>query len=238
IALILGITALIRPIPVRRSIFRMEIPVLLGSSLLMVFFLWNGTLTRFEGSVLLTLLLIYSMAVVRKSPMSFTKERSLNSGKPEPETPQETPKMVHMFLGVIAGLTLLLVGSKAMITGAVALGEHLSLSHAVIGLSIVAIGTSLPELATAFVAALRKENELILGGIIGSNIMNILFILGVTAIIKPLGLESIQLMDLAIMIGLTLILWPFFYTGQRLCRKEGTFLLLVFAGYLFWLFVR
>ncbi|MDI6403143.1 sodium:calcium antiporter, partial [Balneolaceae bacterium ANBcel3] len=238
IALILGITALIRPVPVRRSIFRMEIPILLGSSLLMVFFLWNDTLTRFEGGILLALLLIYSMAVVRKSPGSSIREQPLNTEKPEPETLQETPKKVHMFLGVIVGLALLMVGSKAMITGSVALGEQLSLSHAVIGLSIVAIGTSLPELATAFVAALRKENELILGGIIGSNIMNILFILGVTAIIKPLGLEDIQLIDLAIMIGLTLILWPFFYTGKRLCRKEGTFLLLVFAGYLFWLFVR
>jgi len=109
-------------------------------------------------------------------------------------------------------------------------------SEAVIGITIVSVGTSLPELATSAVAAIKKEGDIAVGNIIGSNVFNLLSILGITALIHPLDSSSFSLVDLAVMLGLTLLIWPLMRRGLELNRLEGGLLLLIYVSYMFWLF--
>lgn len=229
VALILGIGALIWPVKVDKSLLKVELPVLIAASLLMTFLVLNGLLTRLNGVILIAGLIFYLFFTIRNHfAPAFAKIETVHTGLRTP----------WLLLGTVGGLALLILGAELMIAGSLGLAEIFQLSEAVIGLTVVAVGTSLPELATAVVASVRKEGELILGGLIGSNILNILFVLGVTASINPIELVDIDLIDLMLMTLLVVLLWPIFRTGYSVNRLEGGFLVLVYTGYILYLFMQ
>ncbi len=232
IALILGIAALIWPVRVARNLISIEVPVLIAASLLMAILVYNGWVTRINGLLMLAGLGAYIIFKIRS-----------HSARTYPETEEwkgakRGIRSFWLVLGTLAGLILLIFGAELMITGAIGLAETYQLSEAVIGLTIVAVGTSLPELATAISAALRKQGDLILGGLIGSNILNILFVLGITAVVRPIELTDITSIDLLLMTLLAVIIWPIFRSDYLVSRFEGVVLLLIYTGYIAWLFIR
>jgi cation:H+ antiporter len=139
---------------------------------------------------------------------------------------------------VVLGIVLLVVGAQVLIRGAIGLARSLGITERVIGLTMVAFGTSLPELASCVVAAVRREGDLVLGNLIGSNIFNILFILGTTAVILPIPVETNAVWpDLIVMMAISLLTWLLLRTGRRLARKEGLLLTATYFAYLIYLFV-
>lgn len=234
IALILGIAAMIRPIEVHRQLLGLDIPVMIISSLVLCVFLIDGQLVRWEGAILFAALVAYI-------GYSIFKARQMKEGLSESDVEDEaipTVKRSKLFLlGLItAGLMMLVFGANQFVDGAITLAEKLGVSKAVIGLTIVAVGTSLPELATSVVASFKKEGDISAGNVIGSNIFNVLCILGITALIHPLQSDAITALDLLTMLGIACLTLPLLRTGFRLSRLEGGLLLLIYAGYTYSLF--
>jgi len=226
IAVILGLSALIRPIKVHKQVLRIDAPILVAISLLLLFLLRDNTVSRFEG-VLLTIGII--------SYVSFTVWYSRRHPDEVSADDLELNRRESIFLElllVIGGMGMLVVGSNFFVRGAVGLAKLLHVSEAVIGLTIVAFGTSLPELATSVVAALRKQEDIAVGNIIGSNIFNILSILGITAVITPLHGQGITMMDLGFMAGIAVLLIPLMLRKFRLGRFDGALLLAIYGVYL------
>lgn len=230
IAIILGISALIYPISVSKQIIKKEMPILIGVTLGSILFLLDGNLTRIEGAVFFIGLIIY-IVIGYKLSVKYKDEVV-------PSTEVETIKPMNFALAavlIIAGLFMLVLGGDFFVKGAVEVAKRFNLSEAVIGLTIVAIGTSLPELFTSLIAAVKKEADIAIGNIIGSNIFNLLGILGLTSIIHPIKSEAINLTDFGIMFALTLFLFPLLKTGMKLNRLEGMFLISVYVGYVVYL---
>ncbi len=236
IALILGITALLAPIAVHSRVVRLELPILLGVTLLAGWQLANGYLGRNEALVLLTLFFglmawtIYQGLRGKDDALGAEFETELTS-HPMPL------RRALIWLGV--GLLLLIVSSRALVWGAVAIAQSLGVSDLIIGLTVVAIGTSLPELASAVVAARKGEHDIALGNIIGSNLLNTLAVVGVAAVLAPTAVEpDIMQRDWPVMLGLTvlLLIMGIGWRGKgRINRIEGGFLLLCYIGYLAYL---
>lgn len=231
IALILGITALIRPPSVQAQVVKVDVPVMIGVSLLVVVLLNDGILGRLEGAVLVAGLLGYigfQLVAARKEPGAVQDE--FDEGVP----PVSGSPLVDVLL-VLGGLGLLVLGARWLVRGAVTLAESFGVPDAVIGLTVVAIGTSLPELATSVVAALRGEGDLAVGNVVGSNIFNLLGILGIAAVVHPLSSAGIGPVDLGVMLGLTVLLLPLMRWGLRVNRWEGGALVAVYCAYMVYL---
>ncbi len=231
LALILGIAALISPIGVHKSLFRKELPVLAVISLLSAWMMMDGYISRLEGLALIVMLGVYLFHAIRTS-------RSSVSVPGEAPTAFEKRSSIAVSLITLGGLLVLLAGAHLMITGSLGLSRHWGWNEAVIGLTVVAVGTSLPELATAVVAGFRKQTDLLMGALIGSNVMNLLFVLAVTALVRPIEMPNIMPADLIVMVVLVLLLLPFSRTGWVISRAEGGFLLLVYALFFGFLLVR
>lgn len=227
IGLILGVTALLRPIAVQRQLVRIDIPVMIGVTVLLVGLLWNDLLTRLEGVILLlgvgayTTMTVWGASEAAPSAGTETGEVDVSSG---------TLARDLLFGG--GGLLLLVAGARVLVSGAVAIAEAAGVSTTVIGLTVVALGTSLPELATSVVASLRGQSDLVLGNVVGSNIFNILGILGVTASIQPLDASGLTGLDGGVMLGFALFTLPLFWTGYAFTRWESGILL---GGYVVYL---
>lgn len=229
IAVILGITAVVAPMRVRFQLLKIDAPIMLGIMLLVPWVLWDGVVCRFEGLVLVVGIVSYVVLNILAARRTATPdvEEEFSGGVP--------PVRGGIGLDIVligAGLTLLIVGARLLTDHAVAVARELHVEEAVIGLTIVAFGTSIPELATAIIAALRREPDLALGNVIGSNIFNVLGILGVAALCCPLSAQGIQHADVFLMVALAAALIPLMWTGMRLQRLEGAFLLAVYAAYI------
>jgi len=232
IGLILGLSALLAPIKVDSQIVRLDTPIMLGVTALAVFVLRDGVLTRAEGIFLFALLLLYivfSFAVAKRRPADalaaeFSGELSVSKRG-----------LALDLLFVVLGLLLLVAGARFLVDAAVQIARLIGLSEAVIGLTIVAIGTSLPELATSLVAVLKKEADIAVGNLVGSNIFNLLGILGISAAVTPLFAGGIGMADLAVMAVFAAVLWPICHSGSRITRTEGAILLVGYFAYLGWL---
>lgn len=229
IGLILGITALICPLKAQLQILRIDAPIMVGVTLLSAWMLADLHLGRAGGAVLLTGLIgyvVFSVLYARKvSPPSDVKAEFAEA------VPAPHGSIWRDLLFVGGGLVLLVAGSESFVDGAVSIARRLGISEAVIGLTIVAAGTSMPELVTSVVAALKKQPDIALGNIIGSNIFNLLGILGAAALIKPMTGTGIKLADLYVTIAFAVALVPMLWTGQRLHRWEGAVLLGSYVGY-------
>ena len=222
IGLILAITALIRPIQVQSQIVKRDIPIMIAASLLFWGLLLDGELSFFDGALLLTLLFGY---------LGFSYVKSKNSGEVEEiEAGPQSPVLSILF--ILVGISMLVGGGILFVNGAVDLAKTFGISEVIIGLTIVAIGTSMPELVTSVLAALKGQSDIAIGNVVGSNLFNILGILGVTAIVHPVSAAGLQNFDFLVMLVLALIIWPFAYTGMRIGRREGAILLASYLGYM------
>ena len=227
IGLILGGAALIASLRVQAQIVRLDIPIMIGVSVALALMLIDGRVGRIEGLVLVAGLIAYTGFTVVAARRSASPDvaDTFDSGVPAQHS------VGRDLLFVAGGLALLMGGAQLLVTAAVTIAEDLGVSQTVIGLTIVGVGTSLPELATSFAAALRGEADIAIGNVVGSNIFNILGILGTTALAQPLAAE-LNLVDIGAMLGLALLTLPLARIGYTLRRREGAALLLLYAGYL------
>jgi cation:H+ antiporter len=228
IALILGVAALIQPLKVQASIIRKDVPILLGTSLLLVFFLMDGVISQLEGFFFFAGVVVFTIASIRMSKLETAVEVTEEF---EDVIPKKLFPLWLNIVMVIAGLGLLILGAKWLVDGAIEIASSLGMSQAVVGLTIVAVGTSLPELATSVMAAIKKEGDIAIGNVVGSNIFNILCILGITAMILPVSQGGITTVDILLMLGLTVLLLPVLKSGYIVSRFEGGILLSIYIAY-------
>lgn len=230
IALILGLCSCISPVPVDRKIFRFDIPVMVISALVLAGLCFSGAaIGRIYGVVLFAGIIFYTLWNIRMSQ----KENAVsgNGEKHEADKSGEKKALLPAIFAAAVGLGLLIAGAHYFLKCAVYTAKLLDISDAVIGLTIVAVGTSLPELATSVIAAIKGENDIAIGNVVGSNIFNILAIIGASAMITPLSGYSIDRVDLCMMILCTVGLVPLMRSGFVLSRIEGILMLLAYAAY-------
>ena len=230
IALILGLSAFFNPLKVDSHLVKADVPLLAGATFMLVVLLEDFHISRMEGAFLLLCIIGYLagniMTVKRTSP----EENKIEGVEvPEDHSKNLWRDISFLFIGLIA----LAFGSNFLVTGAVDLARILGLSEALIGLTIVSIGTGTPEMATALMAAYRKRSDLAIGNAVGSNLFNIMFVLGIAALVVPLDGKGISSIDLYVMLGVTILLLPTVWTGRILDRKEGFLFLAIYVGYLY-----
>ena len=230
IALILGLSAFLSPLKVDSHLVKADVPLLAGATFMLVVLLEDFHISRMEGGFLLLCIVGYVagniMTVKRTSP----EENKIEGVEvPEDHSKNLWRDISFLFIGLIA----LAFGSNFLVTGAVDLARIFGLSEALIGLTIVSIGTGTPEMATALMAAYRKRADLAIGNAVGSNLFNIMFVLGIAALVAPLDGKGISSIDLYVMLGVTILLLPTVWTGRILDRKEGFLFLAIYVGYLY-----
>ena len=230
IALILGLSAFFNPLKVDSHLVKADVPLLAGATFMLVVLLEDFHISRMEGAFLLLCIVFYVtgniMTVKRTSP-----EEDKIEGM---EIPEDSGKTLWRDVGfLILGIVTLGFGANFLVTGAVDLARIFGLSEALIGLTIVSIGTGTPELATALMAAFRKSPDLAIGNVVGSNLFNIMFVLGIAGLVAPLDGNGISSIDLYVMLGVTILLLPTVWTGRILDRKEGFLFLAIYVGYLY-----
>lgn len=230
IAIILGLTALICPIPVSRQIIKLDAPIALGVAFLLLLLLFDDSLGRLEGSLLLAGIVAYTWMNVVLARKQGNVDMPVQSDVPVP--PQSRHWGLDLAL-IVVGLGILIFGSRLLVEHSVSLATGLGISEAVIGLTIVAAGTSMPELSTSLVAAIRKQPDIAIGNVVGSNVFNILGILGVASFVSPISAPGITTTDYLTMVLFSALLIPLLYTGRTLHRLEGVVLLALYGVYLF-----
>ena len=232
IALILGLSALIQPLKVDSHLVKADVPLLVGASFLLMVLLEDFHISRMEGALLLLGIVFYVsgniMTVKRTSP-----EEDKIEGMEIPEDPSKN-LLRHIGL-LVLGLIALAFGSNFLVSGAVDLARIWGLSEALIGLTIVSIGTGTPELATALMAAYRKTADIAIGNAVGSNLFNIMFVVGLAGLVAPMDATGINSSDLYVMFGLTILLLPTVWTGLVLDRKEGFLFVAIYVAYIYYL---
>jgi cation:H+ antiporter len=230
IALILGIAAIINPLKVRAEIVRRETPVMVVVTGFLWLLLYDGELGRFDGAILTGGAVAYTFLTYYLSKQKQKKE-VVEEFADAFETPK-TSVWLDVVL-IVIGLILLVLGANFLLDGAVTIAKYFGLSDVVIGLTIVAIGTSLPELATSSLAARKGESDVALGNAIGSNVLNILAVLGITALIQPISLEGVRTLDLGVMLGSAILLNVLLGRNFVLDRVEGSLLIIGYAVYIY-----
>ena len=232
IALILGLSALITPLKVDSHLVKADVPLLSGATFMLVVLLEDFHISRMEGAFLLLCIVGYivgNILTVKKT----TPEEDKIEGMEIPEDPGNN--FWRDIALLIVGIITLGFGANFLVTGAVDLARLWGLSEALIGLTIVSIGTGTPELATALMAAYRKSADLAIGNAVGSNLFNIMFVLGLAGLVAPLDAIGINSSDLYVMLAVTILLLPTVWTGRILDRKEGFLFLAIYFGYLYYL---
>jgi cation:H+ antiporter len=233
---ILGASALIVPLGITRRLVRIDVPIMIGVSVLLLFMSLNHTVSRLEAIFLLVLGLLYTWWQVRIGKEEVTGEEDKTW---ENLDRQKRTSVLVLNIGfIVAGLTMLVLGSKWLVDGAVHIARSLGVSELAIALTIVAAGTSLPEAATTIIAAIRKERDIAVGNIIGSNIFNILFVVGISGLFASKSLQvnpAALVFDIPVMIAVTLACLPIFFTGFRIARWEGAVFLAYYAAYVVYL---
>jgi cation:H+ antiporter len=224
ILLILGLSAAVAPLVVARQVVRLEVPIMIGTSLLLILFALDGAIVRWEGGVLFAGVIGYTFWTIRRSRRELRDQAEPDAAAPS------TSGLTRQLAEIIGGLALLGSGSKLLVDSAVTIARYLGVSDLVIGLTIIALGTSLPELATSVLASWRGQRDIAVGNVVGSNIFNILSVLGLTALVAPAGLPVPPValtFDLPVMLAVAVGCLPIFMAGYRINRWEG----LLFLGY-------
>ena len=224
----MGITALLRPPQVHLDLIRREIPFMILVSVVGAGLVAWGQVPRFMGILLFLGLAAYTAYSIRAGRQQSREEPA--SGLTA-ETGTTSVWLCSVL--IVVGLAVLVAGSQLFVEGAVTLARNFGVTEAVIGLTIVAAGTSLPELATSVVAAVKGESDVAIGNIVGSNVFNLLGILGLTAAIVPIEISGIGLMDAAFMLGLSVLLLPIAYSQHSISRLEGSVFLGIYGAYLY-----
>ncbi|MDO8848284.1 MAG: calcium/sodium antiporter [Coriobacteriia bacterium] len=230
LTLVIGLAALVKPMTVRSALVRREMPLMIGVTLLLCAMLLDGRLSRPEGLLLVVGAVGYTVFTYLAARHGETKEvvAEFDDALSGPR------RSVQFDFGLLsAGLVALLVGAHLLLRGATAIAADLGISQVVIGLTIVAVGTSLPELATSVTSALRGEVDVAFGNVIGSNILNILAVLGVAALIRPFEVQGLRSVDLLVMVVSAVLLLPLMWRGWVLNRWEGLMLLTGYVAYMY-----
>ncbi len=235
ILLILGISALITPLVVAQQLIRLDVPILIGISCLTLMFGLDGRISRVDGGIFVTGAILYTLFLMIQSRKEKNTDVTDEYEREYGDSSVRSPKQILINAGLIfAGLILLVLGSKFLVDSAIAIARSFGVSELVIGLTLVSAGTSLPELATSVVASMRGERDIAVGNVIGSNIFNILAVLGGAALLSPEGLSVSQdaiRFDIPVMIAVAVICLPIFITGQLIARWEGLLFLSYYVAY-------
>jgi cation:H+ antiporter len=238
IALIVGIAAVIRPIRVEKKTVMKDVVLMLGITGLIAFFILNSQeriIERWEGIVLFSMFTGYIAHTVidsrKEIKLQKQKQREESEYKEIPTPQRKSPPLISIAL-ILGGLVALVFGSDFFVKGATQIARYLHVSEAVIGLTLVAFGTSLPELATTIVAAVKNENDLAFGNAVGSNIFNVLLVLGLTSVFLPLSAAGISTIDIIIVLAISALVLPMAWHKFSLNRFEGFILLVLYIGYI------
>ena len=240
VALILGAAALMRPIVINSQIIKRELPILLIASLVFILMIWDGVVTRAEGGVLTIGIVSYVLFSLVAAKAARRARQFEEFEKKEIEhAKEEGGRRILMDVGLIViGLAGLAYGADRLVVSGIELARLFGVPEAIIALTFFAFGTSVPELATSVVASLKKQGDIITGNVVGSCVFNLLAVVGIVALIRPISSEEIQRVDLWVMGGLALLLIPFMWHKMRLSRFEGGILLAICFGYVGYLGVR
>jgi len=237
VLLILGVSALIIPLVVNAQIVRQEVPIMIGASLLLLTFGLDGQVGRVESGALLALLVAYIVFLIVQSRRKEAAELALKAAPGIDEAAGKTSLMRQLLL-IGGGLGLLVLGSSWLVDASIALAQAIGVSDLVIGLTIVAAGTSMPEVATSIMAAIRKERDIAIGNVVGSNIFNILGCLGLAGVVSSNGLplaQSVLNFDLWVMLAVAFACLPVFLTGRTIARWEGGVFIFYYIAYVTYL---
>ncbi|HET9588304.1 MAG TPA: calcium/sodium antiporter [Anaerolineales bacterium] len=231
---ILGVTAMIRPLVIAEQLIRLDTPILIGISLFVYVLAVDGSLRALEGALLLIGLITYIIFVMyqsKRESKAVQKEYAQEFGEKEKPTRSRTLANIAF---VAAGFGMLVIGARWLVEAAIEIARALGISELVIGLTIVAIGTSLPEIATSLIAALKRESDIAVGNAIGSNIFNLLGVLGLASVVAPGGIpvaRQVLLLDFLVMLGVAFLCWPILYVDKQIQRWEGALLFLSYVIY-------
>lgn len=230
---ILGACALIAPLLVSGQLVRREVPIMIGVSLLMGLLALDGRIGFFDGALLtigIVVYVIWSVVSSRNTAAASVDPTAVGAGL----APRSPGRIVLQLVYVVGGLVLLVFGARWLVDAAISIASALGVSNVIIGLTIVAAGTSLPEVVTSIIATLRKERDIAIGNVVGSNIFNILGILGIAALVAPGGLAvapSVINFDLPVMLAVAVACLPIFFTGKSIARWEGLLFLAYYVAY-------
>ncbi len=234
IALIIGVAALIRPLHVKPSLIKRDIILMIGITILMIILVIDGEISRIDGGILFSGIIAYNGITIY-----LARQRKVTAGdSPFEILPRKERNLKLNITFIVGGIAILVVGAGLFLEGAKQLAVFLGASKAVIGLSIVAFGTSLPELATSMVASFKNEGDISIGNAIGSNIFNILLILGIAAFIYPIISTGIDKIDLAVVLFISILILPLAKFGMTIGRAKGLFLVSLYFGYMYYLYTQ
>ncbi len=237
IALILGTSALILPLAVSPSTLKKEYPIMMAVLILFYVVSLDGIISQFDGLLLVAgLVFFFAYMIVDSMRHRALQSKNAHAGVADPPTAEGESRVGWRALLVTAGIVFLAVGARAMVYAAVNVAHLFGIDPVVVGLTVVAIGTSLPELAASVVSALKQEAEISVGNVLGSNMLNVLFVVGLLALFRPLSVDQVSLdVHFPVMIVFGLVLLPIAWTRFRITRMEGGFLLAGFVGYMVFL---
>jgi cation:H+ antiporter len=264
ILLILGVAAMIRPVRVSEQLIRLDVPVMFAASLITFFLASDGRISRSDGALLTFLGVVYSFLLFRAARKDHRAMKELV--ELDPAGPDDGDRMLHGQLGlwlsrwldpgrtlfrvalpvlrislIALGIALLVVGANIMVDAALDIADRRGLSPLVVGLTVLALGTSLPELATSVTSSWKGQSDIAAGNVVGSNLLNLLLVLGLTAAIVPGGLPvptPALAVDLPVMLAVTLATFPIFFTGHIISRSEGALFLFYYLAYTVYLVLK
>lgn len=225
--MVVGISSVILPITTDRDVLKRDMPVNIGITAALCIMLWDGCFSRLEAAILLVLFATYLFLLIR----SAMKNR----------VEGDETKVLTWFKSIVfivLGAAAIIGGGQLVVNSSKTIAAALGMSETLIGLTVVAFGTSLPELVTSIVAAKKGDSGIAMGNVVGSSIFNILFILGVTGVIKPMEAEVAFLIDTIILIGVSLVMWLFAFTKRKTSRPEGAICILIYAAYTAYIIMR
>jgi cation:H+ antiporter len=234
---ILGLSAVIAPLIVHAQIIRQEVPIMIGGSLIVLLMCVDGTISRGDAGLLLALLIGYTVFLIRQSRAESRETRDEYSEAVTGKAGWDAHWAVQLLL-IVAGLGLLVLGSEWLVDSAVVFARALGVSDLVIGLTIIAAGTSMPEVATSILAAVRGERDIAVGNVIGSNTFNLLGCLGLAGLVGPSGLvvpPAVMNFDVWVMLAVALVCLPVFIAGQQIGRAKGLMFLVFYVAYVAYL---
>lgn len=234
ILLVLGVAAVIAPLGVHKRMVKLEVPLMIGVSCLLLFLSYDGLLDRWDGLLLSAGIVLYTLFTIKNSS-SYDIEQELE------QQGSQSSSLIKQLIFIVVGLGLLVQGSDWLVEAAVSIAKYYGISELIIGLTIISIGTSLPELATVISASLRGKPDLVVGNVVGSNLFNILLVIGFTSLISPKGLavsEAAIWFDMPVMIVVALACLPIFFSDYLIERWEGGLFLAYYFAYTAYLFLN
>lgn len=241
ILFVLGVSALIAPILIAEQLIRLDAPIMIGVSVLAYLLVLDGQLGRLDGAILFAGVVAYTVFSFRQSRREAKSVQDEYAQEYKVKEPSTLANILKNIAFVVAGLSLLVLGARWLVEAASSIAEALGVSQLIIGLTIVAIGTSLPEVATSLVAALKGESDIAVGNAVGSNIYNLLGVLGIAGLVSPAGITitgQVLRFDFLVMLFVAMITLPIFYVDSRISRLEGGILFSYYVFYTLYLILH